>query len=372
MLTESPTFSGPTPAIRGMTVRAFTIPTETPEADGTLDWDATTMVVVELNANGSQGLGFTYADDATARFIETHFRDIVMNANALDIPTLHQAMTRKLRNMGRAGVAAMALSAVDIALWDLKAHLLHMPLARLFGMVRNSIPFYGSGGFTTYSVPQLQRQLKGWADQGFAFVKMKIGTDPRHDLERVRAAKEAIGHADLFVDANGAYTRKQALEFAEEFSRIGVRWFEEPVSSDDLDGLRLLRDRGPAGLAIAAGEYGYDLPYFRRMLDAGAVDVLQIDVTRCGGYTVFQQAAALAAAYQIPISAHCAPSLHVPIGLAHSHLQHIEYFFDHARIEQMLFDGAIQPHQGAGRPNLTAAGHGLRLREKEAAVYAVA
>ena len=151
-----------------------------------------------------------------------------------------------------------------------------MPLVTLLGSVHEVVPVYGSGGFTSYSIEQLQKQLGGWAERGISRVKMKIGTHPDLDLGRVRAAREVIGSGtELFVDANGAYSRKQALAQAHRFAELDVSWFEEPVSSDDLEGLRLLRDRGPAGMDIAAGEYGYDLPYFRRMLEAGAVDVLQ-------------------------------------------------------------------------------------------------
>jgi len=164
---------------------------------------------------------------------------------------------------------------------DLKARLLDLPLITLLGAVRANVPVYGSGGFTSYSMAQLQEQLGGWVADGISRVKMKIGRQPASDLDRVRAAREAIGPgAELFVDANGAYTRKQALATACAFTEFDVSWFEEPVSSDDLDGLRLLRDRAPAGMEIAAGEYGYDLFYFRRMLEAGAVDVLQADATR--------------------------------------------------------------------------------------------
>jgi L-alanine-DL-glutamate epimerase-like enolase superfamily enzyme len=183
----------------------------------------------------------------------------------------------------------------------------------------------------------------------------------------VRAAREAIGrHVKLFVDANGAYTRKQALEKAEQFARFGVTWFEEPVSSDDLEGLRLLRDRAPAGMAIAAGEYGYDLSYFQRMLAAHAVDVLQADATRCSGISEFLRVGALAEAFSIPLSAHTAPAIHLHACCSLNNLQHIEYFYDHVRIERMLFDGAVEPVKGVLYPDLTRTGIGLILKERDA------
>src|SRR5262249_46787321 len=155
----------------------------------------------------------------------------------------------------------------------------------------SGISVYGSGGFTSYSIAQLQAQLGTWAGDGISKVKMKVGSSPKDDVDRVRAARQVIGtRAELFVDANGAYTRKQALDFADRFAVYDVRWFEEPVSSDDLEGLRLIRNRAPAVMNIAAGEYGYETTYFRRMLDAGAVDVLQADATRCAGVTGFLEA----------------------------------------------------------------------------------
>ncbi|MFN2492596.1 MAG: enolase C-terminal domain-like protein, partial [Pyrinomonadaceae bacterium] len=199
------------------------------------------------------------------------------------------------------------------------------------------------------------------------------GSHPSDDLDRVRAAREAIGPTtELFVDANGAYSRKQALAFAERFAAdYGVSWFEEPVPSDDLEGLRLLRDRAPAGMDIAAGEYGYDLLYFRRMLEGNAVDVLQVDASRCAGITGFLRAAELCEANSIPLSAHCAPSLHVHPCCALTPVQHVEYFHDHARIEQMLFDGTLTPVDGELRPDLSRPGLGLELKRLDVARFAV-
>jgi L-alanine-DL-glutamate epimerase-like enolase superfamily enzyme len=260
---------------------------------------------------------------------------------------------------------------VDTALWDLKARLLGLPLAKVFGQIREEVPLYGSGGFTSYTIAQLQAQLGGWVEQGISRVKMKIGTHPEDDLKRVSAARQAIGGAaELFVDANGAYSRKQALEFAQEFARLDVRWFEEPVSSDDLEGLRLIRDNAPPGMDIAAGEYGYTPWYFRQMLEAGAVDVLQADATRCCGYSGFLAAAELCRAHHLPLSAHTSPALHVPVCCAAPQLVHLEYFHDHVRIEHMFFDGISEPVKGALRPDLARPGNGLALKRRDASRYA--
>ncbi len=356
--------------INRLAVTAATIPTDFPESDGTLDWDKTTIVVVEVNSGSVSGLGYTYADLSTAILIETMLKGIVEGRDAMHISGTWNAMVHAIRNLGRSGIASMAISAVDIALWDLKSKLLGLPLVKLLGAVRTGVAVYGSGGFTSYSDDQLQQQLGRWAESGIRMVKMKVGREPGRDAERVRSARAAIGkEAGLFVDANGAYSRKQALSLASCFKESDISWFEEPVPSDDLDGLRLIRDNAPDGIAIAAGEYGYDASYFRRMIDAGAVDVLQADATRCGGITGFLQANALCTAYNLPLSAHTAPAIHMHVCCAATKAVHVEYFHDHARIENMIFDGTQLPKHGDLTPDLSRYGLGLDLRCAEVSRY---
>jgi L-alanine-DL-glutamate epimerase-like enolase superfamily enzyme len=363
-----PIARGESLVVEQLAARAFTVPTDTPEADGTLSWDATTIVLVEARAGGHAGLGYSYAAGAAAALVSELLTDAVVGTDALSPPAAWARMRRTVRNIGYPGVASSAISAVDIALWDLKARLLGVALSTLLGRVRERVPVYGSGGFTSYSDKQLERQLAGWIEQGIKSVKMKVGSEPDRDPQRVRRARAVIGEdAGLFVDANGAYSRKQALRLAETFAgESGVSWFEEPVSSDDLEGLRLLRDRGPAGMSIAAGEYGYDLFYFRRMLAAGAVDVLQADATRCGGITQMLRVGALCAAHGVRLSAHTSPAIHAHVGAAIEPLEHVEYFHDHARIEELLFDGATALADGALRPDPAVPGMGLSLREDQA------
>ena len=366
--------AGVDPRVDGLEVAGYTVPTEEPEADGTLAWDATTMVLVQAGADGVTGLGWTYAPAAAGAVVADLLRPVVVGRSALDVPGAWQQMVRAVRNAGRPGLVGMALSAVDTALWDLKARLLGLPLHRLLGAVHGAIPVYGSGGFTTYSDARTREQLAGWVhDQGIGRVKIKIaesgGSRVDRDLARMRLARDAIGDAELYVDANGGYTAGQAVRVAAAAADLDLRWFEEPVSSDDLAGLRYVRDR--VAPDVAAGEYGFDLVYFERMCRAGAVDCLQVDVTRCGGITELLRVAAVAAGHGLQLSGHCAPQLHAPVLAAVPNLRHLEWFADHVRIESMFFDGTLDPAGGLLRPAAGRPGNGLELRAADAEPYRV-
>jgi L-alanine-DL-glutamate epimerase-like enolase superfamily enzyme len=353
-------------------VSAYKIPTETPEADGTIEWNSTTLILVEATAADKIGIGYTYANEATAIVIDKVLKKIVVESNALDIPSLNAKMIAAIRNDGQVGIAMMAVSAVDNALWDLKAKLFNVPLCNLLGKAKDSMLIYGSGGFTSYNKKQLQQQLIGWLDEGIQHVKIKIGTHAEKDVERVQQARDAIGDdIKLFVDANGAYTIKQAIKKSFQFKEYNISWFEEPVTSDNLEGLRFIREHVQPEVNIAAGEYGYNLPYFFHMLKANAVDILQADATRCGGITNFLKAASLAEAQQIPFSSHCAPALHLHVAISLNNFYIAEYFYDHARIENMLFDGVAKSKDGKLIPGLSRPGLGLEFKHADAVTYKV-
>lgn len=355
-----------------MSAQAYVIPTDAPEADGTFRWDRTTLVIAEIEAGGRTGLGYTYAHASNVALINDTLGPLLRETDAFDIPARLQSLWGHVRNIGRGGLAATAISAIDAALWDLKARLLDLPLVRLLGATRPSVAIYGSGGFTTYDDTRLREQLGNWVSRdGCGAVKMKVGSDPDADPARMRVAREAIGTADLFIDANGAFTPKRALAFAEAATEEGVSWFEEPVTSDDPAGLRLLRERTPAGIEIAAGEYVYTLDDARGLLAAGAVDVLQADLTRCGGVSGFLAVATLCDAYHLDLSGHCAPALHLHVACAAPRLRHLEWFYDHVRIEHMLFEGAPVPRGGTIAPDLERPGHGLTFKREEAERYAI-
>ncbi|MGY1719640.1 enolase C-terminal domain-like protein [Blastococcus sp. SYSU DS0552] len=360
--------STPDVPVQSVVVAVYRLPTDRPEADGTLQWDATTAIVVRAAAGDRTGTGWTYADRSTAALIPGLLAGVVEGRSALHPQDATHAMARAARNAGVPGLVAMAISAVDVALWDLKARLLDVPLAVLLGAVRRDSPVYASGGFTTYDDAATREQLTGWLDRGFDRVKIKIGESwgsaERRDLARTRLAREVVGdRVDLLVDANGGYTAKQAVRVGRALDDLGVVWFEEPVSSDDLAGLRLVRRS--LDCDVAAGEYGARIEDFAALCGAGAVDCLQVDASRCGGVTEWLRAAAVAAGHGLEVSAHCVPTLHAHLGLATPNLRHLEWFHDHERFERRLFDGAPEPREGRVRPDLAAPGLGVGLREAD-------
>jgi L-alanine-DL-glutamate epimerase-like enolase superfamily enzyme len=353
--------------------QVFEIATEDgPESDGTLVWASTTMVVVECRAAGVTGIGFTYATAATAAVIADVLAPALLGGDAMAIPAAAERMRAAVRNQGLPGIAACAISAVDVALWDLKARLLGVALADLLGAARREVPVYASGGFTSSGLDALAAEVADYAARGFTRVKIKVGREPAVDLERVRVAREAVGPGvGLMVDANGAYGRTQALAFAERAARHDVVWLEEPVPMEDVAGLRFLRDRAPAGMEVASGEYGYRPEDFRVLLDHGAVDVLQADATRCLGVSGFLHADALCMAAGVPLSSHCAPALHAHVDAAARQIVHLEYFRDHARVEAMLFEGAPEPRRGVLAFDARRPGLGVSLRREAGALRAV-
>jgi L-alanine-DL-glutamate epimerase-like enolase superfamily enzyme len=353
---------------------AYTIPTEQPEADGTLEWDSTTLLIVEARAADRTGIGYSYTQQGAAEVVTGRLASVVTGCDALRVGAAWAQMWASVRNYGQTGLAATAVSAVDIALWDLKARILDRPLVETLDAVHDGTPIYGSGGFCNYTDAQLRDQLSGWVEAGIPRVKMKTGREPERDADRLAAARAAIGpDVELYADANGAFGRAQALRWAEVYAEYGVRWFEEPVSSDDLAGLHLVRNRAPAGMDITAGEYGWNLPYFQRTLDAEAVDCLQVDVTRCGGISGFLRAAALCDARSIDLSAHCAPQISAQVCPAVWHLRHLEYFHDHDRLEHLVFDGCLEPQPGGFLvPDRSRPGCGLTVKRADIDKWRVA
>lgn len=353
-------------AIERVSTGVHTFPTPEPEADGTLSWSSTVAVSATLEAAGASGLGWTYSSPAAAAVIDHHLADAVRGQDAADVTAGWSAMRRACRNLGTKGLVMQAISAVDMAWWDLKARMLDVPLATLFGRCRDAVPIYGSGGFTTLTEQQLAEQVDWWKSVGATKMKIKIGESwgqcPDRDLARVGRLRELAGDGvELMVDANGGYSVGEAVRIGAALDELGVIWFEEPVSSDDVEGLGVVR--AALRCDVTAGEYAADLYDVRTLLPV--IDCIQLDATRCGGYTGWLRAAALAQAHNMQVSAHCAPSLHTSVCAAVPNLRHVEWFADHARLEPELVDGIPAVHDGALHPDLSRPGHGMTLRRKD-------
>lgn len=355
----------PAAPVDQLEVRALSFPTPAPESDGTLTWDHTSVVTVEARAGSRVGLGWSYTSPAAAEIIRSVLAAEVVGQDPSSPARLWERMHRACRNLGTRGVVMAAISAVDVALWDLRSKQLDLPLADLWGAQRTSVPVYGSGGFTSLSTDQLDEQVEGWLRAGCSAVKLKIGENwgcnVARDLDRVaRVVARVHDAAEVMADADGAYSRSEAMRVGQDLDLLGVRWFEEPVSSEDLRGLGQLRDA--LNCEVAAGEYIWELSDASSMCDA--VNCVQLDVTRCGGFTGWRRCASYAHAAHVPVSAHCAPALHLPLGIADDALRNIEWFSDHVAVEDQLVEGAPVVRDGriaSGRPSTP--GHGYQLKD---------
>ena len=338
-------------------VAAFRIPTDAPESDGTFAWDSTTLVVVEVEAGGVRGCGYSYADLATATLVRDSLRDLVVGRDAMAVPAVWAALVAKVRNVGRRGIASMAISAVDNALWDLKARLLDLPLVTLLGAVRDRVAVYGSGGFTSYDTGRLESQLGGWVEAGIRRVKMKVGRARlAEDIERVRAMRAHLGAGfPLMVDANMRWSVDEAIRAARALREADPVWLEEPTIPDDVPGhARIVRE---GGLPIAAGENLHTLYEFRALIAAGGVTFPEPDVTNCGGITAFLKICHLAEAFNLPVTSHGAHDVTVHLLAAVSNRSYLEahgFGLDRYIAEPLRIDGgaAVAPD----RP-----GHGVEF-----------
>ncbi|MBL8670805.1 MAG: mandelate racemase/muconate lactonizing enzyme family protein [Alphaproteobacteria bacterium] len=264
---------------------------------------------------GAEGVGWTYTvgagGGAVADLIGRHCAPLLLGQDADRIEALWQRLWWGLHYGGRGGQTSMAVSAIDIALWDLKARRLGVPLWRLLGGHDPQVPAYAGGIDLDFPLDRLLEQTEANLAKGFRAIKMKVGR-PRlaDDLARVKALRARLGpDMPLMVDANMRWTADQAIRAARAFRDHDVFWLEEPVIPDDVAGhARVLRD---GGLPVAAGENLHTLWEFQQLIAAGGVSFPEPDATNCGGVTVWMKVAHLAEAANLPVTSHGAHELHV-------------------------------------------------------------
>lgn len=324
--------------------------------------------------DGTYGWGEGYGPATVVKAGIEFLAPLVSGEDPLQVEAIWSKMHLRSLDYARRGVLVAAISAIDIALWDLRGKLLGQPVSVLLGgRRREQVRVYATGLYFTKTDDQLGAlvdEAQRYAAQGFSAIKMKVGLGVTTDLRHVRAVRQAIGaEIELMVDANHAYALSEALSFARQIEPLGISFFEEPLSPEDYDGYRELRQR--TSIAIAGGECEYLLAGFRQLLSQRCVDIAQPDICGAGGLTEVKRIAALASAFQTNIIPHSwgtgiafAAGLHLvsALDLAPGRMRMPEALLEMDRSESALRDTLTRPQfkQEGGRVAVpTAPGLGV-------------
>jgi len=317
-----------------------------------------------VHIHTDEGLGVGQAAPGARQVIETTLRRVLIGQDPFNIEKLWNDMFWHVRGFGRKGVAFCALSVVDTGLWDLKAKALRLPLYRLLGPYTDSVPIYGSGGWTNLSEDELVAEMVGYVEQGIGRVKMKVGKDfgrsEREDLQRLAAVRKAVGDdVAIYVDANNGYYAKQAIYMAKEFEQFQVGWFEEPVLADDVQGLAEIRQA--INIPVATGEHEYTKYGFKDLIARGGADIVQPDVGRVGGVTEWIKVAHLAHAFNLPVAPHAAQLVHLHLACATPNLKVVEHLGTALEGDGIWYTDIPEPKDGMWAPFPDRPGLGLEL-----------
>jgi L-alanine-DL-glutamate epimerase-like enolase superfamily enzyme len=290
------------------------------------------VLVVQLHTDaGHRGLGFAYTLAGGGRALKVIADDdlapLVVGEDPLDHERLSQQVGKRLQGIGRLGLVAQAYSAIDVALWDLKGKVAGLPLHKLLGGAREAAPVYGSDtGWLWMTPEQIIEASRPYLDQGMMGIKVKVGKpEPEVDAERVSRLRDAFGEDIwLAVDANQRYDYSTALSMGHFFEEeMGIDWFEEPISCDDIRGHVRLAEK--LEIPIALGESLFALAEFDHYLRDGGVDILQPDITRVGGLTEFLRIAVLSRQHHKPVAPHLLPEIAVHLACGLPNIQTVEY-----------------------------------------------
>jgi L-alanine-DL-glutamate epimerase-like enolase superfamily enzyme len=305
--------------IKSITAGHYRIPLDIALSDSTHGvMTAFELVTARVrDADGEEGVGYTYTTGHNGGAIyATLASDIAEIAAGADADCTEQLWSKVwwgLHYGGRGGAAVLALSAFDIALWDLKARRARLPLWKLLGGNDSRVPCYAGGIDLDFTVEALLRQTEGNLEKGFRAIKMKVGRERLvEDVERIKAMRRHLGEGfPLMVDANMKWTVDESIRRARAFQPFDLTWLEEPTIPDDVSGhARIVRE---GGLPIATGENMRTLWEFKHMIASGGVTYPEPDVTNCGGVTVFMKVAHLAEAFNLPVTSHGAHDVTVQL-----------------------------------------------------------
>jgi len=275
------------------------------------------LITVRIKDNqGLEGLGYTYTVGktggvATLAMLEHDIKHLLMDENPNDIEQLYERLWRSLHYVGRGGIASFAISAVDIALWDLKSKRANQPLWKFLGGVDDQVKAYAGGIDLQLPIDRLEAQTQANLERGFRAIKMKVGRDKlKEDVQRVAAMRDFLGpDLPLMVDANMRWSVNQAIEAAKAFKDYNIYWLEEPVIPEDFVGHRQVLAEGE--IPIASGENLHTIYEFEKLIATGGVSYPEPDVANVGGITVWLKVAQMAKLVGLPVTSHGVHDLHV-------------------------------------------------------------
>lgn len=322
---------------------------------------------------GLAGLGICTAVGARA-ILERDLKELLIGQDPLAHEKLWDDMFWRVRGYGRKGLAFCAISAVDIALWDLKGKIFGVPIYKLLGPYTDRVPIYGSGGWTSFTEAELVREQAGYVERGIPRVKMKVAKDfgksEEEDVRRLAAVRKALGDdVEIFIDANNGYYAKQAIRMARRFQEYNVGWFEEPVLADDIEGLAQIARS--IDIPVATGEHEYTKYGFKELISRGGADIVQPDVGRVGGITEWMKVAHLAHAFNLPVAPHAVQLVHLQMALCTPNLKVVEYLGTTEGGDRVWYTEFPEPKDGMWAPYPDRPGLGLELNPASVRKYAV-
>ena len=322
---------------------------------------------------GHEGLGLGVVP-SSRELIETTLKPLLIGQDPLQHEKLWEDMFWAIRGYGRKGMAFCALSAIDIGLWDLKGKIFNAPLYKLIGHYTETVPVYGSGGWTHFTEAELVREQAGFVERGFPRVKLKVGKDfgkaEAEDVRRLAAVRKALGDdVEIFIDANGGYYARQAIVMARRFEGYNVGWFEEPTHADDIAGLAEVARAGI--IPVATGEHEYTKYGFKDLIAAGGVDIVQPDVARIGGITEWLKVAHLAHAFNLPVAPHAIAPVHLHLACCTPNLRAVEVLGVEDEVYRRWFTELPAFKDGNWSPFPDRPGLGLELDPKAVERYRV-
>ena len=364
---------------------AISIPLPVPVADAVRSITHRDHLVVRLEADGLTGVGFTLGYDASVAMVsmvESIYKPLLLGAQVSRSEQLWSEMFRQSIQAGRRGAALRAMSAIDIALWDLRGKRAGMPVMELLGVHSNSMRCYATGGYYRegYTEEDLVREMESYVEQGFTAVKLKVGKLPaRQDAERLGRIRKAVGDdVDILLDANGGWpdapTAISAMRRLEEHRPY---WIEEPVRADNMHAMARIAES--LDTPVATGELEATRWAFANLIQLRAADILQPDATVCGGVGEWLRIANMAAGFDIPIAPHYNWDIHTQLLATVPNGLFIEYFAPAApgsrqssvKLFDEVIDNPIHPDKGYIQPR-TEPGFGIRYREEKLAGYRIA